>query len=421
MNTTKGGKAGREAPIEDPQLLRSCMIALHQEGTEFPIKVEGTSTLPYASQVLTLDWEKGQFILKLVRPLPHELALGAIFRMVFTVANQRYEGLTTFAGREAYLQYRFEVPQQLFHSDRRHHQRFPFRPRESAYIIAQSGSLMGLGVAGPLANISMGGLALRVDRLMRLEDKMRLPVHSGALDVGLVFDRIRLQDLPRLPLLELWGRVAHLSPRGDELILGFEFGELGEEEARLLQECMDFREKISRGPSMGPQATAAGAENAPRSQGPRTQTEEGDLEEFDEAPELEAADSPLRILQRRTTRLGLIMSAPEAREKLLELLKRHGYHRIELARDLGQANALWGKGSPALGIILAELPPAPQAFQQLLKNLGDIPGVLLSDTTDPSLMMALDSRTRVLPLSPPSEEDEEHWIRTLDGLAGIDS
>ncbi|WP_005033148.1 PilZ domain-containing protein [Holophaga foetida] len=421
MNTTKGGKAGREAPIADPQLVKSCMAALHAEGTEFPIKVEGTSTLPYASQAVALDWEKGQFILKLVRPLPHELALGAVFRMVFTVAEHRYEGLTTFRSREAYLQYRFEMPQQLFHSDRRRHPRFPFRPRESAYIIAQSGSLMGLGVAGPLANISMGGLALRMDRLIRLEDKMRLPIHTGSLDAGMVFDRVRLQDLPRLPLLELRGKVAHMSPRGEEVILGLEFGELGEEEARLLRECLDFREKISRGPGAGVRTSAPGAASPPRSKGSEAQAEDERPEESEEVPELEEADSPLRILQRRTTRLGLILAASGTREHLLELLKKHGYHRIELARDLGQAKGVWGQEGHRPSLVLAELPSAPQAFEQLLKALGGIPGVLLSDATDPSLMMGLDSQTRILPLSPSSEEDEEHWIRTLDGLAGIES
>ncbi|MBP1625880.1 MAG: hypothetical protein H6Q00_355 [Holophagaceae bacterium] len=420
MNTTKGGKTGREAPILDPQLIRSCMTALQQEGTEFPIKVEGTSTLPYASVALSLEWEKRQFILKLVRPLPHELALGAVFRMIFSVSDQRYEGLTTFKGREAYLQYRFDLPSELFHSDRRRNPRLPFRPRESAYVIAQSGALVGVGVAGPLANIGMGGLALRVDRLVRLEDKMRLPVHAGSLDIGLVFDRLRLQDLPRLPLLELRGKVAHLTSKGSEIILGLEFGGLGEEEAQVLSDCLSFREKLSRGSSSAPRVSP-GSDAPSRPRESSGTSDEPTQDEGEGAPELEEADSPLRTLQRRTTRLGLIMAASETRDAVQELLGRHGYLRVQLARDLGQAKALWGGEGPRPKLVLAELSTAPQTFEQLLKHLGDIPGVLLSDTTDPSLMMGLDSHTRALPNRPPSEEEEEHWIRTVDGLAGIES
>lgn len=419
MNIVKGRKSGHEEPIVDSQLIRACLDTLYAEGTEFPIKVEGTSTLPYASAVVALDWEKAQFVLRLVRPLPHELALGATFLMVFTVADQRYEGLTTFVGREAYLHYRFEVPKQFLHSDRRRHQRFPFRPRESAYIIAQSGSLAGLGVAGPLANISMGGLALRLDRLIRLEDKMRLPVHSGALDVGLVFDRIRLQDLPKLPLLELRGRVAHLSPRGDEVFLGLEFWEMGEEESRALQACLDFREKTSRGSC----AAFRSGGNIP--QGGGVSAIPGDLssaysEAPDETPELAETDSPLRLLQRRTTRLGLIMSPSESRDEVLALLNRHGYFRIEIVESLEQAQSLWAQETDFPRLILTGMISSHQRFQELLESQGGIPGVLLTDSRDPSLMMGLGGRMRVLPLRPESEEDEEHSIRILDGLAEIE-
>jgi len=418
MNRVKVGKSGRETPILDPQLIRECLTALRAEATEFPIKVEGTSTLPYASTALALDWDQGQFILKLVRPLPHELALGAIFRMIFTVAGQRYEALITFRGREAYLQYRFELPKEFFHSDRRRDRRLPFRPRESTYIIAQSGTLAGLGVAGPLANIGMGGLALRVDRILRLEDQMRLPLHSGALDVGLVFDRLRIQDLPRLPLLEIRGRVAHLTPKGSELILGLEFEGLGEEESLALHDCLTFREKVSR--RSGLSAQAGGAEPSPRDSAPESSNEEGPTPEAEEAPELEEADSPLRILQRRTTRLGLVMAASEGREGVLNLLRQHGYYRIELARDLGQAKALWGPEGSRPRLLILDLPhTAPQTIENLLATLGAITGVILSDATDASLMVGLGSRTRVLPVLPRSGEEEEHWIRTVDGLAEI--
>src|SRR5208283_5666429 len=109
----------------------------------------------------------------------HEMPAGAPFRMLFAVDDQRFEGLISLFGREGYLQYGFHLPASLVQADRRRHPRSPFRPRENAYVIAQDAGLPGLGLAGPLVNISLGGLSMRVDRVLRMEDGMRLPVNSA--------------------------------------------------------------------------------------------------------------------------------------------------------------------------------------------------------------------------------------------------
>jgi len=107
--------------------------------------VEGANTLPYFSTIKSVQWDKGFFILKLVRPLPHELLSGALFHVLCTAGEQRFECFITFQGREGYLQYRFHLPQFLTLSDRRNHKRYPFRPRESAYVILQDAGIPGLG------------------------------------------------------------------------------------------------------------------------------------------------------------------------------------------------------------------------------------------------------------------------------------
>ena len=165
--------------MEDPHVMQDALRMLFEAESEFPIKVEGTSTLPYTSRIQGLDFANGQFTLRLARPLPHEMMGGALFRIVFAVEDQRFEGLITFIGREAYLQYRFQLPTHLIHADRRRHKRFPFRPRENAYVIAQDSGIPGMGLAGPLVNISQGGFALRVDRVLKLDDGMRLPPNTA--------------------------------------------------------------------------------------------------------------------------------------------------------------------------------------------------------------------------------------------------
>ena len=88
----KPGKTeGRGAPIDDPVALQDILQALFEAETEFSIKVEGTSTLPYASLVQSLAFAEQSFVLKLVRPLPHELQEGAQFRMQFAAEEQRFE------------------------------------------------------------------------------------------------------------------------------------------------------------------------------------------------------------------------------------------------------------------------------------------------------------------------------------------
>jgi hypothetical protein len=115
MNQPKPGKpAKREEPVEDPQILKEVFRLLLESEMEFPIKVEGTSTLPYTSRVQSLEDTNRVLTLKLVRPLPHELMQGAIFHMVFTVDEQRYEARITYLQREAYLQYRFSLPEYIF-------------------------------------------------------------------------------------------------------------------------------------------------------------------------------------------------------------------------------------------------------------------------------------------------------------------
>ncbi|MDP2875738.1 MAG: hypothetical protein Q8O00_06100, partial [Holophaga sp.] len=248
MNRTRNEKsAGKDNPLEDPAFIQAAMHWLFESESEFPIKVEGASTLPYSSVIKEFGGGKGPMLLKLFRPLPHELLTGAVFHTIFPFEDRRYEALITFLGREGYLQYRFSMPQSLSLADRRSSKRFPFRPRESAYVTAQDGRIPALGVAGPLVNIGLGGFAMRLDRVLKLDDGMRIPVNTALFDRDKGFPRVRIQDLPRLPILEWRGIVTHATARGDEVILGFGFGELGESEARALGDCLTFREKSLRG------------------------------------------------------------------------------------------------------------------------------------------------------------------------------
>ena len=433
MNRPRTEKnAASDKVVQDSAFIVGALQALCEEEQEFQIKVEGTSTLPYASVIRTICTEGSAMILKLVRPLPHELLPGALFQMIFPVGEQRFEAIVCFQGREAYLQYRFDLPSSLTYADRRRAKRFPFRPRESAYVIAQDGRIPGMGVAGPLVNISMGGLALRVDRVLKLDDGMRIPPSCGLFEREKGFPTVRIQDLPRLPLLEWRGTVAHASYRGTEVILGLDFGELGEEEARKLGDCLEFREKVLRG-----------APHAPRAEGEATGSvssgEVGDAGGFggstpnsEEAPAALASGpggDPLVRMQRRTARGILCMPEGEARDRVLERLNVTGFLRMEIASDLRALKTLASpRGSvPAPALLMVDLALAgagdaePLAAVRILeRELGDSGSVaMLCEWVDPTLFLALGPRTRILPYVPATPRDEQEWVACLDGLAGI--
>jgi hypothetical protein len=423
MNKSKPEKPeGREVPIEDPHVLQDAMRMLFEAESEFPIKVEGTSTLPYSSQIQSLDFEQGQFVLKLVRPLPHELMEGAIFRMVFAVEEQRFEGLIVFMGREAYLQYRFQLPPHLFHADRRRHKRFPFRPRENAYVIAQDAGLPGLGLAGPLVNISMGGFAMRVDRVLKLDDGLRIPPNTALFERGKGFNRIRIQDLPRLKLMEPRGIVTHATERGTEVLLGLSFNNLSDEEAAALTQSLELRDKMYRGGQ--PPRPDGSAPPAPRHGGARAE------EDFLEPEAAAAEDAPQELtmvlrLQRRTTRVVLVMADGLRREAMADLLRHHGYHRLELLEDLAQLQPL-GAADPRRDpphLILVDLAlaqagdaeplAAVRIIERQLAEVAELPMAILCEEVDPTLLLAQAPQTRFLPYA---ATDEARWIGTLDGL-----
>ena len=426
MNRIKAGKPeGRGTPIEDPQVMQDALQVLFETEGEFFIKVEGTSTLPYASRVQELRLPEGQFSLKLVRPLPHEMLPGALFRMIFAVEDLRFEATITLVGRDGYLQYGFNLPTCLFQADRRAHKRYPFRPRENAYVIAQDAGLPGIGVAGPLVNISKGGMALRVYRALRMDDGVRVPVNSALFERGKSFPRFRVQDLPLLHLLEGRALSAHASERGSELVLGLSFIGLNLEEEVALARSLDFREKMYRG-GQPPRPEGASAQ----AKGGRARTgEEDDALQQLEAQEAEAAPAAevtvLLRLRRRTARVVLVMADGPVCEGIQEQLRQHGYHRLETVAHLGLLRPLCEPGQRRAlpDLVLADLALArsgdaePLAAVRIIESrmaeLGGLATVILCEEVDPTLLLAQETRTRFLPY--PAGRGER-WVETLDAM-----
>lgn len=409
----------KDNPLENPAFILGSIRHLMDSEEEFPIKVEGTSTMPYTSVVKEL--RQGLMVLKLIRPLPHELMKGAVFQMVFPYEDKRYQALCVFQGREGYLQYGFTLPSALTHADRRAAKRFPFRPRESAYVIAQDARIPAMGLAGPLVNIGMGGCAMRVDRVLMLDTGMRVPPSTALFDRDKGFPRLRIQDLPKLPALEWRGIVTHASPRGEEVILGFSFGELGEDEARALGDCLTFREKAFRGGAPGV-PSAEGAAPAPRkARAPESATGRTEAPLPDEAAE--TRPDPLALLQRRTCRVVLGMAEGERRTEVVARLSELGFLRLECLSSLDELKArLPGAGWALvdLGLTSAgdEEPLAGvRALEKVLGDLGGTPLAMLCERMDPTLLLATEAKVRVLSYQPQDSEELLAWEQAVESLS----
>lgn len=429
MNRPKAQKAwGKDVPVEEPGMLRDVFRLLRETQREFPIKVEGTSTLPYTSVVKDVDFEKGRVKLKLVRPLPHELLEGAEFRATLALEDQRFEALVEFKGREEYLTYAFTLPPNLFYADRRQEKRYPFRPRESAYVMAQDGGIPGYGVAGPLLNISMGGLAMRVDRVIKLDDGMRVPAGSAPFERGKSFSRIRIQDLPKLPILELSGLVTHYSEGGSGMLLGFAWSQFTETHRSALKECFALRDQVFRKSPGGirealqalPRAGAPALDGI-RGEAPRRSALEPDLPR----PALPGTD-PLERLVRRATRLALAVSTPEFQERLSGALRAQGFHRLEVLPNLSEAGALWRAATPPAALLVdvalgggRDEAAAVRLLERQLQAFGDIPLVVLAEQVEDAALMNLGPRTRLLSLGGGGEDEQAAWGSAIAYAAGL--
>jgi hypothetical protein len=391
------------------------MQDLLKQALEFPIKVEGTHTLPYTARVHHLDLQKGFLHLKLIRPLPHELAAGAAFEMVFSVGELRFEAPTVFQGREDYLLYRFTIPIRMAPSDRRRHKRHPFRPREKAYVIVQDGGIPGHGLSGPLVNLSEGGLAFRVDRVMRLDDHMRVTPGMGFFERGKAFPMLKVRDLPNLLVFDGRGILAYAWEREGEIILGVQFGELREAELQDIQAVLKIRELKQR-------ASTSPAGEGPREPRPRSSSQAKDAVAR-VSPSGNQTPDALRQLGRRCTRLILALAPGPDRDQVQQAFGAAGFLRLETADTPGQAfAAIRADRSPTCPVLVMKAPPDEDPIladlrhlQQDLEDGRELPVALL--TREVSVPETEDPLIRPMPW--PLAGDPS-WLSLMDDLAGLD-
>ena len=387
------------AQIRDLAFITQAMQDLVASGEEFPVKVEGTKTLPYSAVLVKA--ERGEIVVKLVRPLPPALADGALFEMVFATADKRFEGRIIYIGRDGYLQYRFSWPRTLLASDRRLWKRYPIRPREDFHVAAQDSDIPGHGLTGPLVNLSLGGLAFRVDRMLRLEDGMPIRPGGHLFDNGKILSLVRIKGFPKGEVMEARGVVVRVQEANSELTLGVQFTGLGDAEKLSLARLLETRERQSSQSSNGFNGAAidwpVGAVPASGGSQAAPPEEEAPVAEEITLPGLEEAGlATLASLDRRSTRLLLVSPPGDDRDRVLQRLEEAGYWRHESVPGLFEAHAEWkGAGASPYRVLLVDLEPsraeglepmgAVRHLEPLLRSFGEIPVAFVTRTPDAML------------------------------------
>jgi hypothetical protein len=413
----------------DLGFMERSFAALLAQQVEFPIKVEGAKTMPYTAMVQGLDPERRTFVLKLYRPLPPALAVGAWFDLVFSVEERRYEGRIALLGRDGYLRYQFEWPQALVSSDRRVWKRYSFRPRENVYVTAQDTATPCHGITGPLTTLSQGGFSMRVDRVIQLEDGVPMQPRAVPFERGQILSLVRVHGLFREEVLEARGVVARFLESDSEFHLAAQFSGLDAKVSELLSQVLAGRERPAN-------RTGAGSRPAPRS-GSR----EGIPAETDQPAEAESAPipndqvlaaagaGPLRRLDRRTARMLVVAQEAGARDALVADLRLAGFWRLDLVEALPvalEASREAAASAAPYRMLLLDLEAARSLGQEpmgvvrqlepQLDAFGSLPMALVTRLPEPLLEFLARPGCEAVARQDPLPG---RWIDTLDRLAGV--
>ena len=199
------------AYLEDAQRVRATVLAVDPKGREVPASLvavtEERVTLSVQGPVMA---GKGDWV-------------GILFYLDGLRLEAKGRALEIKPGTLV-----LALPPSIELAERRKRARMRINQREGATIIALTGLFEGIGLTGSIENISETGLCMKVGRAMNV--KTQGPMHMGPnlVSVGEPFMLMKLSKLPKCPLIELGGTVAHVASDGSGLLVGIAF-EAGKE------------------------------------------------------------------------------------------------------------------------------------------------------------------------------------------------
>jgi CheY-like chemotaxis protein len=338
-----------------------------------------------------------------------------------------------------------DLPAGIELAERRKKPRARLNQREGATAIALTGLFDGVGLSGAIDNISSGGMCLKVGRAMNVKTQGSMHLGPKLLSVGDVFMLIKLNKLPKCPLIELGGSVTHVASEGSLLSVGIAFesgkeGLLGPVKALVATRSntipTSVPPKARRSQEAAPKAEEQPIELALPRPTPRKEPEPvPEPPAAPPAPEAQPQDPPsgapalpdppgrgsalLRVKKRTRTLLLAMQEGPD-REALAASLVADGYGQVlpvatltELLELLDRAQLVFVDGGVAevQGLNLASL------LRHKLQE--DMPPVILAEeTVDSELVMGAQEIGVAQVLVKPYELDQD-FLRMIEGHLGI--
>lgn len=329
------------AYLEEAQRLRTPLIVLAPKGRQAPALLAAVG-----EERLTLNLQ-GPLLAEKGDPLSLILHLDGLRLKVTTALVDVKPGTATL-----------EAPEGIALAERRKKPRARLSAREGATATALTGLFEGIGVSGPVENISEGGLRMRIERAMDVKTQRRMHPGTSLMAVGQALMLVKLTKLPKCPTLELTGAVAYLEADRDGLCLGITF-ESGKEallgpvrqlvasragsvptavppKARRTVEEHPAEPEPTRGIEPAPPKPAPRPAPEVHPESPPTPVEAPPVPEAPApaAPEVSERSQALLRVKKRSRSLLLAMPAGAERDRLAVFLAEEGYGRVLLADTL---------------------------------------------------------------------------------------
>jgi CheY-like chemotaxis protein len=236
----------REAPDKEPALVDRQMILAYMEElnrlrTPCQLLFRKDDFAPAAVKVESVSEEAENFVVSLSRALPSDIEQHPSLELTFPLERGRFRCSVHYQGRTGYLKAVLGLPLRIKLAERRVAPRARFGPRERASVTLIESLGSGLGATGKLWNLSMGGLAMRVERMISIADDRRLNPSATLFTVGKDFLLLRISDLSRSPMVECGARLSYATATPAGILLGLEFKGLGALETRILEQVIHRR------------------------------------------------------------------------------------------------------------------------------------------------------------------------------------
>ncbi len=401
-----GGQPDREPSLRDREQILAWLEELARVRTPLALRAKEEDAHGSTVKVELVNELKGSFTLSFLHQPPGDWKVGQLMHLNFPLDGQRFRAAVRFAGLGGYLQREFKLPEAIYHAERRGLMRTRFTARERPTVAVLEELFQGFGLSGPVLNLSMGGLAFRVERAMDIRHDRRLSVKGDLLAPGRRMALVRIQDLPHIPTLECGAVIAHFNAVTEGVVAGLAFEGMGSLEAQYLAKLLTLRmptfgrgfpRKRRRGElEAHPDENLEALEETPAFEEPQPPREVEEALSDRELLEIRVAmKAPDRLAQlRKRTRQILVLHSDELdRAILVATLQVDGYRGLHEARSLVQALDI--ARHHGLNAVLVGQRVGPHEGLEVVAKLKEafrgeaLPAVLITEGDDVKARLAL--------------------------------